>query len=214
MAQPKNIYEALSMAQAKVKAAYKSGDNKFDRYHYAKLEDFIEVAKPIMADLGLSLVCSVVELIALEDRKTKSGGDEHAVRVKLLGTLHWTDGTKIEAFSYGEGQDRADKSIYKAITGGKKYLMASLFQIPTTDDPEADETVGQATAKVATVTGEVKKKKPTWTPEQTVEGGALRNKVKDCEEWHAEFNDIYRSMSYDDPADVLEALRQFVDGCK
>ena len=174
MSIPTNIHEALSLAQAKVKAAFKSGDNKFDKYHYAKLEDFIEVAKPIMSELGLALVISADELIPLDDRKTKAGGEEHAVRVKLTGTLYYKDGTSIVSHCYGEGQDRADKSIYKAITGGKKYLMAGLFQIPTTDDPEADETVGAAPAaplKIDVTTGETVKKQPTWTDEQRTEIG-------------------------------------------
>ncbi len=31
-----------------------------------------------------------------------------------------------------------DKGIYKAMTGGLKYALLSLFLIPTTDDPERD----------------------------------------------------------------------------
>lgn len=213
MTTPANIYEALSLAQAEVKAAYKSGDNKFDRYQYAKLEDFIDVAKPIMAKLGLSLAVSVTDLIPLEGRKTKNGGEEHAVRVKLTGSLYWKDGTKIEVSCYGEGQDRADKSIYKAITGGKKYLMASLFQIPTTDDPEADETVGQsptAAAKVDPTTGELKKAQPKWSDEQRTEIGRwFAAIIQGVENGERLVNDFRQKYKYTDPAEVIRLCKEW-----
>jgi hypothetical protein len=207
------IYTAISKAQGRIKAAYKSGDNKFDRYQYAKLEDFMDAAKPILADLGLSLVCSVTDLLPLEDRTTKGGGTEHAVRVKVLGTLYYSDGTKIEVCCFGEGQDRADKAIYKAITGAKKYLIASLLQIPTTDDPEADETVGQspaAAAKVDATTGEVKKAQPKWTDEQRAEIGhwfaAVIQGVTEGERLVNEFRAKYK---YTEPVEVIRLCKSW-----
>jgi hypothetical protein len=59
-------------------------------------------------------------------------------------------GESIEYIGYGEGQDRADKALYKAITGGKKYLIANIFNVPTTDDPETDSHEGFDTPAVKT----------------------------------------------------------------
>jgi len=39
----------------------------------------------------------------------------------------------------GQGQDNADKGVWKAVTGAIKYILTSTFLIPTGDDPEADE---------------------------------------------------------------------------
>jgi hypothetical protein len=147
------IAVALVAAQTDIKAAHKSGDNKFDRYRYSKLEDFFDAAKPVLAKHGLALVIGNPSVHVLPERATKAGGSEHACQVCITATLIHVSGEWLRIATYGEGQDRADKSIYKAITGAKKYALAGLLAIPTTDDPEADEQVGQSAAVPA---------RPTW----------------------------------------------------
>lgn len=136
------LLAALAAAQGEMGAAGKSGDNKFDKYYYAKLEDYLEVARPIMAKHGLGITFSAEHVQQLDPRTTAKGGTEHAVRVLMTATVFHSSGQTWEIRGYGEGQDRADKAPYKAITGAKKYLMASVFLIATTDDAEADEQVG------------------------------------------------------------------------
>jgi hypothetical protein len=212
------IHPALSAAQAEIKSAQKSGDNKFDHYQYAKLEDFMAQAKPIMAKHGLALVCSTEEVIPMEDRTTKNGGVEHCVRVRVSATLYHTSGECITAFGFGEGQDRADKAIYKAITGAKKYLVAGLLAIPTTDDPEADEAVGLSdakgkTAKVATATGEIVKSKPKWSPEQLASAGTLRRGIEEYggDAGAAWVTATWKAMAYDKPEDTIAAFQKYHD---
>lgn len=135
---PKELYSALSKAQAQVKAAGKSGENNFDHYKYAVLEDYWKEAQIAFKENGLALVCSTTNIIRLEDRKTARGNIERAVQLELTGTLTHTSGEFIKVVSHGEGQDRSDKSIYKAHTGARKYLLASILGIPTSDDPEKD----------------------------------------------------------------------------
>lgn len=145
------IAQAIADAQAEFKSVGMSGDNKFDRYTYAKLEDYVAAIKPILPKHGLSLITSVDEVVALNDRPTKNDGVQHAVRVKLTMRLMHTSGEWIETSSWGEGQDRADKAVYKAVTGGRKYALASALGLATGDDPENDEgTAGQgSTARPA-----------------------------------------------------------------
>ncbi len=141
------ISPALVATQAGIRAAAKSGDNTFDRYTYAKLEDFFAAAKGELAANGLAIVISSQCVQHLESRQTKSGGQEYVAQVTIVGRLIHTSGEWIEVYGHGLGQDRADKAIYKAFTGAKKYLLAGLLAIPTTDDPEADEQVGIGSAK-------------------------------------------------------------------
>lgn len=131
-----SIAPALALAQGEVRAAGKSGDNKFDRYTYSKLEDFLTVSRPILAKHGLSLMFSVCDHFNMPDRPTKKEGIEHCAQVTVVARLTHTSGEWVQVTGVGEGQDRADKSLYKAITGAKKYLLAGLLAIPTTDDPE------------------------------------------------------------------------------
>ena len=45
-------------------------------------------------------------------------------------------GEKIEVPWSGQGADKGDKGLYKAITGGIKYFIMKTFLLPTGDDPE------------------------------------------------------------------------------
>lgn len=130
---------ALAKAQAEFRPVGKSGNNTYDKYKYANLEDYVSTVRDILANHGLSVLSSSEEVTALEDRPTKNGGNEHAVRVKLVTRIVHESGEWIETESCGEGQDRADKAVYKAITGARKYALASALNLATTDDPEQDD---------------------------------------------------------------------------
>ena len=135
---------ALVKAISEMGGVGKSGNNTFDRYTYAKLEDYVRVAVPKLAINGLCILSGVPTIIPLEDRTTQKGGKEHCVRVSVTMRILHESGEWIEAETVGEGQDRADKAIYKSITGARKYGIASLLCLATTDDPEGDEAVGTA----------------------------------------------------------------------
>lgn len=130
---------ALVKAQSEFKSVGKSGENKFDRYSYANLEDYVTAVRPVLSKHGIVLLSSAEEIIPLDDRQTKNGGCEHAVRVKLTTWIVHESGEWLETCSCGEGQDRADKSVYKAITGARKYALASALNLATTDDPENED---------------------------------------------------------------------------
>lgn len=138
------VSKAITLAQAEFKGVGKSGNNTFDKYAYANLEDYVKAIKPVLIKHNLSVLTSVEEVVALEDRKTQKGGTEHAVRVKIIVRIVHTSGEWVEASAWGEGQDRADKAVYKAITGARKYGLASALGLATTDDPEADNSVGNS----------------------------------------------------------------------
>lgn len=133
------VSAALVAARSKMRPVGKSGDNKFDKYRYAKLEDYIEATDSDIIANGLSVLTEVVGVETMETRPTKNGGNEYPVRVKLAVRLLHTSGQWIECDAFGEGQDRGDKGLYKAITGGRKYALACVFGLSTTDDPEATE---------------------------------------------------------------------------
>lgn len=64
----------------------------------------------------------------------------HLTTVDLDYTVHDTEtGEKVRIPWVGVGADTGgDKGIYKAYTGGFKYALIALFQIPMTNDPERD----------------------------------------------------------------------------
>ena len=133
------IVGALIKARGSIKPAGKSGKNTFDRYDYATELDWHDAVVPALLAHGLTLSFSITEIINLDDRTTKNGGTEHAVEVHGDVTLLHESGEWLQVGVAGQGQDRADKAIYKAMTGAKKYGYACLFALPTTDDPEKSE---------------------------------------------------------------------------
>jgi hypothetical protein len=159
----KAIAPALIAAKSEMSTVPKSGHNKFDNYEYATLEDFVAVAKPILAKHKLSVVTSVNKVESLQDRTTKNGGIERCVRVECTMRILHESGEWIEGNAWGEGQDRADKAVYKAITGARKYGLASLLCLATSDDPERD---GASQTPAAPSTAPAKKQAaPALAPE-------------------------------------------------
>lgn len=135
------IAPAIAAAQAELGPIAKSATNKFDNYKYATLGDYVAALAPVLAKHGLSVLTSTGGVVAHE-RTTTKGNKENAVTLALTLTILHVSGQFITLEGVGEGQDRADKSSYKAVTGGRKYALASAFGLATTDDPEKDETVG------------------------------------------------------------------------
>lgn len=214
------VSAALANVQAEVATAGKSGDNKFDKYSYAKLEDFMAVGKPVLAKHGLSLAIETTEAVTLDDRQTKNGGLEHVVRVRVVATLRHVSGESLSFPCYGEGQDRADKAIYKAMTGAKKYAWAGILAIPTSDDPESDEKVGlsgKGRDKLDS-DGNAKTKIPKWTDEQKLKAGTLNKQILDALTLQygnaapadEELADWKQRHKYDEPAVVLGKLNAWI----
>jgi hypothetical protein len=142
-----NLMKALISARAQIKPAHKSGRNDFHRYDYANEQDWHDAVWPALIANRLAMSFSLSTVESLPDRKSQKSDKNgkvietisYGVRVTGNVRLMHESGEWIEVTTSGEGQDVADKSVYKAITGAKKYGYALLFALPTTDDPEADE---------------------------------------------------------------------------
>lgn len=133
----KALAPALLQAKKQMTAVGKGGYNQHDSYSYAQLADYMDVVRPALEDAGLVLITSAPSITPIEGRQTANGKPQYACYVTLtLRVLHAETGEWSEVTSQGEGQDRADKAVYKAITGARKYGVAMLFDLVTTDDPE------------------------------------------------------------------------------
>jgi hypothetical protein len=132
------LIPALVKATSEIGAVPKTGENKYDRYTYAKLEDFVRASNGPLCKNGLALTFDVLGVENLEARKTKQGAEENGVRVHLQGKLLHVSGQMLTAMGVGDGYDRGDKAAYKALTGARKYLIANMLNLATTDDPEED----------------------------------------------------------------------------
>lgn len=135
---PVNLYKALHNARKQMGLVAHSGENKFDHYSYAKLSDYLNEIQPALNANDLILLSEPGEP-SWGTRTTKAGGTEIVCRVPVsMQLIHAPTGDMIVATVLGEGQDRGDKAYYKALTGARKYLIASIFNLATAEDPEVD----------------------------------------------------------------------------
>lgn len=126
----KELAPALLEAKKQMTAVEKGGHNTHDGYDYAKLEDYMAVARPCLEAHGLLLVTSAPTVTPIEGRQTANGKPQYACYIHLvLRVVHAESKKWAEVDAHGEGQDRADKAVYKATTGARKYGVAMLFDL-------------------------------------------------------------------------------------
>lgn len=125
---PVNVYKKLGEILKESLRVAKNGNNDFHKYKYATEADILEVGRE--AFTAHNLVYTV-------NQKSVSNPNETLTRVELEITLVDLDsGEHLLLSAFGEGQDKGDKGIYKAVTGAIKYFLTKNLMISTNDDPE------------------------------------------------------------------------------
>ena len=140
----RSLVRKLAEVTAALGRIPKNGFNKFHQYHYVLEADVVEAVRGEYAKRHLVLFPSVVEE-RTDQRTTKSGGLENLVTLKVDFTIE--DGESGEARTFtiiGQGQDAGDKGPYKAMTGAVKYAVMKLHDLPTGDEPEAEDAPHEA----------------------------------------------------------------------
>lgn len=133
------LLPALRQARSLMPVVSRTGRNEYDKYDYAREEDWHKAIMEPLLNNGLILICSCETLDNLSPRTSAKGTEQHAVTVSGKARLIHTSGQWIEVCGFGQGEDRSDKACYKAQTGLKKYLYALLFCMPTGQDPEVPQ---------------------------------------------------------------------------
>jgi hypothetical protein len=134
---------ALAKAQMEVQEVRKGGHNTYDKYNYATLENFADGCREACRTNELAIVTGATPREG-EVRQNQKGNNEYLARLTLTMRLVHSSGQWIEIDMPGEGQDRGDKGIYKANTGARKYALACLLGLVTSDDPESGEQPDQS----------------------------------------------------------------------
>lgn len=87
----------------------------------------------------------------------------------------------------------------------RKAFPNDLSDLHTEEEMTQADNEEPARPKVATVTGEVKQKKPEWNQDQTAEAGRLRMEINKLG-GDKEAVELWRRMKYDAPSDVIDAM--------
>lgn len=138
----KQIASKILAVMKDVDYVHKDGTNTFQRYNYVSEAGIVDKIRTSMIEHGLVCVPSVTSSKTVETSSTAKGAAQWLGVVEIEYTFIDCDsGESIVVRMPGAGIDTGDKGIYKAITGANKYAMLKTFQVPTGDDPEADENV-------------------------------------------------------------------------
>jgi hypothetical protein len=134
----KTIYEKLLEVQKEINVMPKKGRNDFNHYNYLMEAQVTCKIKELFDKYGIFFRYNS-ELIETREYTGAKGDTQFMVTVKI-GYAFVDASTKeeVKGVGYGQGMDKGDKGIYKAITGAIKYIYMKTFNIPTGDDAEKD----------------------------------------------------------------------------
>jgi hypothetical protein len=120
----------------------KSGYNQSQNYHYVTESDITGAVRPLMAKEKIVMMPSI-RTYKVEELPTKYSKLQMGT-IEIEWIVRDAESYEIVKFTMiGKGTDMAEKDIYKAITGNKKYALITLFMIDSGDDPERDDSGGQ-----------------------------------------------------------------------
>jgi len=136
----KNLRQKLLEVSKAIKYLKKDKRNTGQNYNYLSEAKIKEIIKAEFEKQGVLFNYSTEDITQYEISPTHKGTKQFITTVK--GTYKFLDVDSEVGISgtwAGSGMDTGDKGLYKAITGGIKYVLNTNFLIPSGDDPENDD---------------------------------------------------------------------------
>lgn len=185
----------------------KDSRNEFHKYDYVSDAAVVRAMRDALINNGLVLIPS-----HSETRNIPTSPE--LTRLVIEYTLIDVDsGESIKSFAMGDGADKGDKGIYKAMTGAEKYYLTKTFLIPTEDDPENDKKAKPAPARPST--------QPSWpapklsppvehptTPVNEALKNIVRKNVPIADVMVQEIMDALGAEADGDDVQIVELLKQ------
>jgi hypothetical protein len=161
------LMQKLNDIMSSIQPMEKLGLNTFSNYKYLSDEQIIMTVRKELCKNGVHMIVSTKDAMIVEAvcKMTRV-----YVEVKFFDV---TDGECITVQGIGDGADKGDKGIYKAITGAVKYVLIKNFMLPTGDDPEVNSEHDKPSRSKLDVAAEILESilpnsKRKWSEEQVV----------------------------------------------
>lgn len=129
MSEIKGIASKIVKVMEGIESVSKDGFNAFHKYKYV-------TDAAIVSEIRKVLIINKLIVIPKQISCTQTG-DLTTLLVEYT-LIDADSGESIVTQSYGYGQDKGDKGVYKAATGAEKYFLMKTFLLATDDDPEND----------------------------------------------------------------------------
>lgn len=143
----KNLAQKILGIQNAVGVVKKQGKfgSEMGGGNYLRIEDAVVAVNKLMSSNGLILTGTLRSSSRVPHEKT--GKDGNVTRSGYISSvlMEWTvedaiTGEKREWVFPGDGYDSTDKSVYKAMTGSRKYAIINIFNLPIGNDVEEHAT--------------------------------------------------------------------------
>jgi len=147
----KNLKQKLLEVSKSIGYLQKDKTNKMQGYNYLSEATIKKTIKTAFDEQGILFNYSTNDVSQYEISPTHRGTKQFCTIVKGIYSFIDVDSEERVYGSWvGSGTDTGDKGLYKAITGGVKYIFNTNFLIPTGDDPENDNGKGIGTKEEET----------------------------------------------------------------
>ena len=133
------IYGKIAKIMQEVPAIGKTQRNAQQGYSYRGIDDAMNSLQNVLPKYGVFYVPEVIDS-QREERTTKTGGTLIYSVLKVKYTFFAEDGSHVSAVVQSEGMDSADKSSNKAMSAACKYALFQVFNIPTKEMVDPDDT--------------------------------------------------------------------------
>lgn len=196
-----NIYERISAIAKEAESIPKNGYNSFSKYNYIRAVDVVGYINKLLIKHKVTVLISETDHSRTD--KTVDGKNWHTTikcEAKLICTEDPAQTTTVTYFA--TGADTLDKDIYKAKTGGLKYLYTQVFRLITDDfiDPEDDSKTNKNPSKKE----DKKKNNPLDNLKKSLFGGMKALKYNDTEA--KEFYDFHMTGKLPDEITLLDFI--------
>lgn len=139
---PRGLHAKLAEVAAEVERIPKRGKAPpaMGGFPFVQVGDAADAIRKALAERGVSMLPSALEVVGEQEHDTKSGGTMTTLEVRMTWTL--TDGETGQTAtiqSFGAGADTGDKYSGKAQTNAMKYALLMGFLLSTGEDVELSD---------------------------------------------------------------------------
>lgn len=134
----KKIYQQIPKAIQAIGAIGKNGNNSHQNYKFRSIDDMYNKIQPVLPDLGLFFVPTVLESKE-EHFETQKGAKSIRVKQRVKYDIFAEDGSSVVSIVEGEAVDTSDKATNKAMTAAFKYMLIQVFCIAIEGLDDADK---------------------------------------------------------------------------
>jgi hypothetical protein len=145
---PKTLAQKILDIQDRVGVVKKMGKfgSEMGGSNYLRIEDAVVAVNKLMTANKLILIGEVIASERIAHERTGKDGitgrSGYITGVTMRWTLEDTENSDHREYTFrGDGYDSTDKSIYKAMTGCRKYAIINIFNLPIGNDVEEHGTI-------------------------------------------------------------------------